>query len=140
MQNQQQRMETVRKLMEKERKLMNWDVLADKSSLSDNRGMAPKGTKNDEGKPKLALIPYVALEAEGMAFLYGETKYGKHNYKQGMEALRLASAALRHVHKWIAGAELDEESGIHHLGHARASLAMLMELQRSDKLIDDRES
>lgn len=126
--------------MSKEQKTLNldWDVLADESSLSENRIPPKKGTKYDVGKPKLALIPPIAERLEGMALTYGEDKYGKHNYQQGLEALRLLSAAKRHISEWIDGNEVDEESGIHHLGHARANLGMLLQLQATGRLIDDR--
>lgn len=139
------------KAMNKEQRMklmkhnLDWDVLADRTSKAENKvaekedvTSTSKGTKYDGGKPKIALIPYVALEEEGKAFLHGEIKYGKHNYKQGMEALRLASAAQRHIGLWLSGIEIDADSGAHHLGCARANLAMIMELQKIGKLDDDR--
>lgn len=96
------------------------------------------GRKNDTGKTPLALIPTVALDAEGQAFADGLRKYGMWNYMRGMSAIRLASAVQRHITAWLDGELSAPDSGIHHLGHARAGLAMLMKLEQSGKLIDDR--
>lgn len=96
------------------------------------------GRKNDSGKPPLALIPAVAEEAEAMAFADGKRKYGQWNFMQGLEAMQLASAVRRHLASWISGEQCAQDSGVHHLGHARAGLAMIMALEASGKLIDDR--
>jgi hypothetical protein len=97
-----------------------------------------RGTKHDDGKPPLALIPRTALVEEALAFLDGKRKYGQWNYLKGLEAVQLVSAVQRHITAWLEGEERASDSGVHHLGHARAGLAMLMNLQKTGKLIDDR--
>jgi hypothetical protein len=72
------------------------------------------------------------------AFMHGQRKYGRDNYKQGMESHRYIAAALRHIFAWQNGEEHDPESGYHHLGHALASLGMLLECQRLGTLTDTR--
>jgi hypothetical protein len=47
-------------------------------------------------------------------------------------------AALRHIHKWQHGQEIDSDSGIHHLGHAIACLNIVLDAQAFGNLIDDR--
>jgi len=95
------------------------------------------GRKDDSGKPPMALIPPIALEAMARAFQNG-LKYGQYNYMRGLEATRIVSALMRHVSKWNGGEELDKESGVHHLGHAGACICMLLHLQSEGKLVDDR--
>lgn len=95
------------------------------------------GTKHDQGKPKLSLIPYSALEAEAFAFMVGEKKYGKWNYTKGMEVSRLLDAIGRHLGKFNNGEEFDED-GAPHLGCARAGIAMLIECMYLGTAVDDR--
>lgn len=82
--------------------------------------------KNDNSKPDLSLLPSVALEAMSRALMFGENKYGRYNYCNGFESHRLVAACLRHVTAWQDGEDNDPESGGSHLGHALASLAMLL--------------
>lgn len=82
--------------------------------------------KADTGKPPISLIPPVALELEAQAMAYGAKKYGRHNYRNGFDWSRLTDAALRHILAFNRGEDKDSETGISHLAHARASLAMLI--------------
>ncbi len=96
------------------------------------------GIKHDGEKIDLSLTPKAAIEAMDQAFMYGQRKYGRDNYKQGMESHRFIAAALRHIFAWQDGEELDPESGYSHLGHALASIGMLLECQRLGSLKDTR--
>lgn len=93
-----------------------------------------KGKKNDKGKPSLTLIPGEAILAMGIALTYGADKYGRYNFRKGVQHSRLLDAAMRHLNAILRGEEIDEESGNHHLWHAMASLAMLewMRVNRPD--------
>lgn len=97
-----------------------------------------KGSKHDSGKPNIALIPKDAIWGMAAALTFGAKKYGKHNFRKGIEFLSLAAAAQRHLTAWCDGENVDQESGLSHLDHALASLAMLkfMELNRLE--MDDR--
>jgi Domain of unknown function (DUF5664) len=98
-----------------------------------------KATKHDGGKPSVHYIPTAAMFEMGRAFGYGAKKYGGWNYKEGMEVTRLLAASIRHVYKYLAGYDLDSESGISHLGHALASLAIAVDLVKTDAAkYDDR--
>lgn len=98
----------------------------------------PKALKHDDNKPDLALLPYPALVEMSQAFMYGERKYARHNYRHGFETHRLIGAALRHIYKWENGEDLDPESGVSHLGHALASIAMLITNIAEDAATDTR--
>ena len=97
-----------------------------------------KGVKYDSGKPRLSLIPKEALWGMAEAMTYGAKKYAADNYKHGLEYRRVADAALRHLTAWLDGEELDPESGLSHLDHALASLAMLKYLATNVPSCDDR--
>ena len=96
--------------------------------------------KNDQDKVDLSLIPYSALIAEAKAMMVGAKKYGRSNYKKGHEASQLVAAALRHLHAWNAGEELDAEDGQPHLGSVRACIGMLIEQQKLGTLKDNRKA
>lgn len=96
------------------------------------------GMKFDQGKADLSLVPLIAIESEARALGFGEKKYGRYNYTNGFEVSRLTSAALRHLLAYNGGETFDPESGLHHIGHARANLAMLLHCEQLGTLRDNR--
>ena len=96
------------------------------------------GTKHDSGKPDLSIVPYVAIEQIARALMYGEVKYGRHNFLRGFNSNRLIAATLRHVYAWNSGEDNDPESGLSHVAHALAGLSMLLDCQRVGTLTDGR--
>jgi hypothetical protein len=94
--------------------------------------------KFDGAKPDLSLCPTAALEEMARAFMHGEKKYGRDNYRGGMASHRFIAAAMRHLLAWRDGEDSDPESGYSHLGHALASIAMLLECRRIGTLVDTR--
>jgi len=99
---------------------------------------APGGTKHDNTKPDLSLLPMSGLEAIVRALEYGQSKYGRNNFRKGFESHRLIGACLRHVHAWNEGEDNDPESGVSHLGHAAATLVMLLTNLAEGKATDTR--
>lgn len=97
-----------------------------------------KAIKHDKGKAKLSLLPYDALAEVSKAMDFGASKYGKHNYKQGMEYSRLIDAALRHLNQYAAGIDLDDESNLNHLSHCVSNLLMLLWMVKNKPEMDDR--
>lgn len=112
------------------------------SHLNESEENTPKeDRKKDSHKPPLALIPESALNAEAFAFKTGKEKsgYSLHSHRESVESyIRLASAALRHIYAWIEHRSYDDQTGEHHLGHARANLAMLIDWEERGIGIDDR--
>lgn len=69
----------------------------------------------------------------------GEVKYGPYQFRQTtVEASVYIAACLRHIELWADGEEKAPDSGAHHLGHAIAGLAILLDAQAYGNLIDDR--
>lgn len=101
-------------------------------------GVKMAGTKHDSGKPSISLVPKEALWGMAQALTYGAKKYGRHNYRQGIEYSRLADACLRHLTAYMENEDIDEESGNLHLYHALASLAMLTFMHYNRPEMDDR--
>lgn len=98
--------------------------------------------KDAQGRKKvpLHLIPAVAQVHLARAFNDGVQKYGQANWrKSGVNASVYVSAAQRHLALWYdGGEELADDSKVHHLGHAMACLAIILDAQQCGKLNDDR--
>jgi len=99
---------------------------------------SPEAAKFDGGKPPLSLISRYALEQEAMVMAFGASKYGRDNWRQGMDFSRLMDATLRHVYAFADGKDVDEETGLSHLAHARCCLAFLLEYEGKRLGTDDR--
>jgi hypothetical protein len=97
-----------------------------------------KGTKSDSEKPQINLIPREALEGMAKAFMYGAGKYGRFNFKNGLEYTRLTDATMRHIIQFLDGEDIDVESGNSHISHALASLAMLAYMIENKPDFDNR--
>jgi hypothetical protein len=97
-----------------------------------------EAVKFDAGKPPLGLISRTALEEEAKVLAFGAKKYGRENWRAGMDFTRLVDAALRHVYAFADGEDLDKETGLSHLAHARCCLAFLVEYQGKSVGTDDR--
>lgn len=97
-----------------------------------------KGIKHDGDKPDPTLICKDALWGISKAFSYGAKKYGRNNYKQGIEMTRLLAAAMRHISQYNEGEDIDEESGNNHLFHAGAAICMAIYMHCNRPEMDDR--
>ena len=97
-----------------------------------------QGVKHDNGKAPISLIPVEAILGEADVFAFGAKKYGKHNFRLGMEHTRVLDAALRHVLAILKGEDVDPESGKPHWAHARCCLAMYAYYQTNQVGKDDR--
>lgn len=92
-------------------------------------------------KPGIANIPPIAALTLGQAMTDGAAKYGRTNWREHeVTASVYYDAAARHLMSWWDGEREAQDSGIHHLGHAMACFAILLDAEASGKLIDDRPS
>ena len=90
-------------------------------------------------KAPLTLLPSVAVLHGAHAMSNGAAKYGAYNWRgHPVIASIYLDACLRHVHAWHDGEERADDSGVHHLGHALACLAILLDAQATGNLVDDR--
>jgi hypothetical protein len=99
----------------------------------------PTGVKFDGGKPPLALLPTLALEAVGRVLAFGAKKYQAHNWRGGIQYSRLAGATLRHVFAFLRGEDKDPETGESHLAHAACCVLFALEfVEEGRPELDDR--
>lgn len=74
-----------------------------------------------------------------MAMMDGAAKYGAWNWRdKEVIASIYIDAAKRHLDCWFEGQETASDSKVHHLGHAIACCAILLDAQAKDKMVDDR--
>ena len=90
-------------------------------------------------KVPLHLVSPISILHEAMAMAEGGMKYGPYNYRiDKVAATVYCAAAMRHIFDWMCGEEMASDSGIHHLGHAKACCGILVDAQATGSLIDDR--
>jgi len=92
--------------------------------------------KKDNGKLRLDLLPFRALDEVAKVSYFGASKYGAYSYRKGMQWSRIIAAILRHIFAFIRGEDYDDESGCLHLAHAACNLLFLIEYF-TDKLGED---
>lgn len=90
-------------------------------------------------KLPLHLFPTTAIAHGALALLDGAAKYGRTNYRAvGVRASIYHDAAIRHIQAWFEGEDVAADSGVSHLGHALACIAILIDAGEAGKLNDDR--
>lgn len=112
----------------------------------DPRGVA-KSTYPDDNpktiyginKPSISAIPPVAILILGQAMEVGRAKYGLFNWRDAdVSVSTYYNAAQRHLMAYLDGQNRDPETNVHHLGHAMACLAIILDANVQDTLKDDR--
>lgn len=123
----------------------------DKALLDERKAVAatisPK-SKADSTNPKdllgnakvsISKVPVIAVAHTAMAMMDGAEKYGPYNWRdKEVKASIYVDAAKRHLDCWFEGQETASDSKVHHLGHAMACCAILLDAQAKGKLVDDR--
>ena len=105
-------------------------VVSDKINPKDALGAS---------KISITKFPMVALLHGSHAFMNGAERYGSYNWREkDVKASIYVDAAMRHLGSWFEREETAEDSGVHHLGHALACIALLLDAQEGGNLIDDR--
>lgn len=85
--------------------------------------------KTDQGKPRLALVPPIAIEAIGKVMTQALGKYKEGSWKQ-VEPYRFKDAMMRHLTEYLKDPySIDYESGLPNLWHLITNAAFLLELE-----------
>lgn len=103
-------------------------------------GMAMKNDASDN-KPPLEHLCLEHVAEMCRVFAWAEGKYprnadGTPNYYKGHYKLKLLAAAMRHILAAVGGEEFDPESGLSHVAHAQASLAMIQKQKQLGTLVE----
>lgn len=91
-------------------------------------------------KLPLHLWPETATAMGCLALLDGNLKYGRTNWRAaGVKTTIYIDALRRHINAYFdEGEDLDPDSGLPHLSHALACLAIIVDAGAAGKLTDDR--
>lgn len=104
-------------------------------SYPDNNPKTAMGAK----KVPLHLVPPSAKHYLALALENGASKYGAYNWRDKSISVSVYKAALeRHMDAFWDGEELAPDSGIHHVAHAMACCALILDAMTIGKLNDDR--
>ena len=96
------------------------------------------GTKYDQGKLPLELLPPESLEEIARVLAFGAEKYDSWNWCKGLKYGRLYGACLRHLFAWWKGEGKDPETGLTHLAHAGCCILFLIWMEKNKPELDDR--
>jgi len=116
------------------------DLLYDASAGSYSRATTTN-PKDLLGNKKISItkLPMVGIIHGAHAMMDGADKYGPYNWRaKDVIASIYVDAAMRHFAAWFEREETAEDSGVHHLGHAIACAAILLDALENGNLIDDR--
>jgi hypothetical protein len=90
-------------------------------------------------KLPLNLWPATATAMGSLGMLDGKLKYGKVNWREkGILLSVYMDAAARHMLQFMEGEECDPDSGLPHLAHLLATIAIIVDARANGKLTDDR--
>lgn len=114
-----------------------WPI-PDKVMAKDSKPTNPKDMIGSDKLP-LHLWPTTATALGCLGLLDGALKYGRANFRAvGVRTTIYVDACLRHLYKFFEGEDIDPDSGLPHLSHALACLAIIVDAQAAGKLNDDR--
>lgn len=103
-----------------------------------NKNQDPKGSAGEKKTP-LHLLPPVFMAATAWVLKLGAKKYGPWNWRKSkVESQTYIGAIRRHLDAWQDGENNDPESGICHLAHVAASVAILLDADKNGTLVDNR--
>lgn len=101
----------------------------------------PTNPKDIIGTDKLPLHlwPTTATAMGCLGLLEGALKYGRSNFRAiGVRSSIYVDACMRHLFLWFEGEDFAQDSGLPHLAHALACLAIIVDAQAAGLLNDDR--
>ena len=94
--------------------------------------------KFDSSKPSMDLLPAEALREITKALDFGAAKYGRFNWRKGIQWSRIVSASMRHLTAFNDGEDVDPESGLSHLAHLGCNVMFLLQYIKEHPELDDR--
>jgi hypothetical protein len=107
--------------------------------MADTKPTNPKDIIGSDKLP-VHLWPETATIMGCLALLDGALKYGRANFRAiGVRSSIYVDAVKRHMNAWFEGEDNDPDSGLPHMAHALACIAILVDAQATGKLNDDRQ-
>jgi hypothetical protein len=123
--------------------MSNWAERTRRPSWAEEQDRAAQNPKDlaatRDKKPKLSLLEHVANIAIARVMETGAIKYGRGNFRQiPIMATVYGDALGRHIGAWLAGEDLDPDSGISHIAHIGANVHVLLAAMDAGTFTDDR--
>jgi hypothetical protein len=107
-------------------------------SVFNTKATNPKDAISGK-KAQLWLVPPALVIGTSEAMLDGGRKYGPFNWREtGVRTTVYLSAMRRHLEAYSDGQDCAEDSGINHLKHIAACVAILLDAESVGMLNDDR--
>lgn len=116
-------------------------VFPDGTFGNDPNGYPDHNPKTAQGALKipLDLVPPSSSHFLALAFKNGADKYGPYNWRErGISSSVYYAAAKRHLDSWWDGEDVAEDSGVHHIAHAMACMALILDSMTVGTLNDNR--
>lgn len=96
------------------------------------------GLRFNKGKLRHSLLPVEPINDLIRVLMYGSNKYDDYNWRKGLKWTDVYDCAMRHSKKFMAGRDLDDESGLYHAAHAAINWLFILEFYRTHPELDDR--
>ena len=105
---------------------------------SDDLAFTKVGVRYDHDKLRWDLVPMHLLEGMVKVLMVGMKKYSAHNWRKGLHTTRISNSLQRHLNSYLAGEELDPESGLPHVDHILCNALFLKGQAVEHPEMDDR--
>ena len=87
--------------------------------------MEKQALRYNEGKEQWSLVDFKSLKPMVEVLEYGANKYEPFNWTKGFPTTKLCESLLRHVFAYLGGEDIDQESGLSHIGHIQCNAMFL---------------
>ena len=94
--------------------------------------------RDNADKPRYSLITHIGLLELARVYTHGAKKYADDAWRKGMSWRETFDSAERHMQKFLAGEDFDEDSGLHHMAHAAWNCLTLVDFHTTHPEFDDR--
>jgi hypothetical protein len=95
-------------------------------------------SRADAFKLRYDLIPPEAEAALASVLTFGASKYNDRNWELGLPWMETVASLRRHLAAFVAGEDLDPESGLPHVAHIITNAAFLVTMTKRRPDLDDR--
>lgn len=99
-----------------------------------------KQQRYNDGKPALSYVFEARHALRNLAFVFmrGAVKYARSSWRKGYDQVELADSLGRHITDWMAGEDLDPETGLPHVDMALWNAFILSEMRSTRPDLDTR--
>lgn len=112
------------------------DPYADKKGPIGCQDVPPKqALRYNTGKLQWSMVDFKSLEPMVKVLEFGAQKYDRDNWKKGFDRRQVLESMMRHLTSLMDGEDIDNESGISHMGHIQCNAMFFNYHERNDTWI-----